>query len=139
MVDINWVGGIVGGLMIGAASTWLLLFNGRIAGISGIVGQLFVSRLDQHSMWRLFFVIGLIAGAAMYSAASGGLPVQMQADGLLLIIAGTLVGVGTKLGSGCTSGHGVCGIARRSPRSILATLIFITVAILTVFILGQFR
>lgn len=139
MADINWIGGIVGGLMIGSAATLLLLFNGRIAGVSGIVGQIFVAKPNRGNVWRLFFGAGLVSGAAIYSAFTGALSVQMQAHGPLLIAGGLLVGIGTRLGSGCTSGHGVCGIARFSPRSIVATFIFIALAMLTVLILKSFR
>lgn len=125
--------------MIGIAATLLLLFNGRIAGVSGIVGQLFVSRTTGENLWRLLFVVGIIVGAAAYSFIAGGVVVQMQTSGLPLIVAGILVGAGTRLGSGCTSGHGVCGIARRSPRSITATLIFISIAVITVLVLGPLR
>lgn len=139
MMNVNWIGGIAGGLLIGIAATLLLLFNGRIAGVSGIVGQLFVSRTTGENLWRLLFVVGIIVGAAAYSFIAGGVVVQMQTSGLPLIVAGILVGAGTRLGSGCTSGHGVCGIARRSPRSITATLIFISIAVITVLVLGPLR
>lgn len=133
-MEPNWLGGVLGGGLIGFSAVILLLFNGRITGISGIVGTLFLSRLTYDGLWRMMFVIGLVVGAGIYLVTQGELPIQMQANRAVLIVAGLLVGLGTRLGSGCTSGHGVCGIARRSQRSITATLVFISVAMLTVYI-----
>ena len=133
-MEPNFSGGVIGGGLIGLSAVLLLLFNGRIAGISGIVGTLLVSKLSYDGLWRIMFVIGLLFGAGIYLVVQGDLPIQMQANRSMLIVAGLLVGLGTRLGSGCTSGHGVCGIARRSKRSITATLVFIGVAMLTVFI-----
>jgi uncharacterized membrane protein YedE/YeeE len=133
MAEANVIGGLIGGGLIGAASLILLLFNGRIAGVSGIVGDLaFGNRSDRG--WRFAFVAGLIGGAAVYALASGGLTLRLQAHGMVLIAAGLLVGAGTRIGSGCTSGHGVCGLARLSPRSLAATLTFMAAAIITVFL-----
>ncbi len=132
-METNWIGGVVGGGLIGVSAALLLLFNGRITGISGIVGDLLVNRTFKDGLWRVMFIVGLLIGAGIYIAISGGLQIQMQASRSMLIVAGLLVGAGTRLGSGCTSGHGVCGIARRSKRSITATLIFMAVAMLTVF------
>lgn len=133
MMEPNIIGGLVGGALIGAASVILLLFNGRIAGVSGIVGDLALGhRIDRG--WRFAFVAGLIAGAAVYALAGGGLTVRLQAHGWVLILAGLLVGAGTRIGSGCTSGHGICGLARLSLRSLAATLTFIAVAMITVFL-----
>ncbi len=132
-METNWIGGVVGGGLIGISAVLLLLFNGRIAGISGIVGSLLVNKLSKDSLWRILFVIGLLIGAGIYIAIQGELQIQMQASRSILVVAGLLVGIGTSIGSGCTSGHGVCGIARRSQRSITATLVFMTVAVLTVY------
>lgn len=134
MAEPNIIGGLVGGLFIGAASVLLLLLNGRIAGISGILGQIITASPLAERGWRLAFIFGLVAGAALYSAFTGGLSLQLQASGSKLIVAGLLVGFGTRIGSGCTSGHGVCGLARRSPRSMAATLLFIAAAVITVFV-----
>lgn len=123
--------------MIGAAAALLLLFSGRIAGVSGIVGQLFLSRMSRQNLWRLLFVLGILSGAALYRLTPAGVSIQMQAEGWWLITAGLLVGIGTRLGSGCTSGHGVCGIARLSPRSIVATVTFIATAVATVYVIRQ--
>jgi uncharacterized membrane protein YedE/YeeE len=119
--------------MIGAASLILLLFNGRIAGVSGIVGDLALGNSSDRG-WRFAFVAGLIGGAGVYALAVGGLALHLQAHGWVLLVAGLLVGAGTRIGSGCTSGHGVCGLARLSPRSLAATLTFIAVAMITVFL-----
>jgi len=134
MAEPNIIGGLVGGLLIGCAAVLLLLLNGRIAGISGILGQIITASALTERVWRLAFIFGLIAGAGLYSALTGGLLLQLQASGPALIVAGVLVGFGTRLGSGCTSGHGVCGLARRSPRSIAATLLFMVAAAITVFV-----
>jgi len=133
IVEPNIVGGLIGGGLIGAASVIFLLFNGRIAGVSGIVGDLALGPRSERG-WRFAFVAGLVAGAAVYGLAAGGLTVRLQAHGWVLILAGLLVGAGTRIGSGCTSGHGVCGLARLSPRSLAATLTFIAVAMITVFL-----
>ena len=134
MENFTPVSGLVGGLLIGLAAALLLLLNGRISGISGIVGGLLVPK-NSDAGWRVVFVAGLLLGAFAYMLAAGGtIPVQMQASLPVLVVAGILVGFGTRLGSGCTSGHGVCGIARLSKRSIAATATFFGVAILTVFL-----
>ncbi len=135
MEDFTPVSGLIGGLLIGLAAALLLLSNGRISGISGIVGGLLVPRSRDDVAWRAVFVLGLILGALAYMLATGGaIPVRMQASLPVLVVAGLLVGFGTRLGSGCTSGHGLCGIARLSKRSIVATSVFFGVAILTVFL-----
>lgn len=128
-------GGTAGGLLIGLASVLLLASSGRIAGISGILGGLYGKWADADRQWRLVFLTGLIAGAGVVALLSGGLTMTMQANGLTLIAAGLLVGFGTRLGGGCTSGHGVCGLARRARRSFTATILFMASGILTVFIL----
>ena len=133
-MEINWLGGVIGGGLIGISAVLLLLFNGRIAGISGIVGSLLVHKPSKDNLWQMLFIIGLLVGAGIYVAIESELQIQMQASRSMLIVAGLLVGIGTRLGSGCTSGHGVCGIARRSQRSITATCVFMIVAALTVFI-----
>jgi uncharacterized membrane protein YedE/YeeE len=128
------VSGLVGGLLIGLAAALLLLLNGRISGISGIVGGLLAPR-GSDAGWRLAFVAGLLLGALGFALATGGAAlVSVQASVPVLVVAGLLVGFGTRLGSGCTSGHGLCGIARLSKRSIVATSVFFGVAMLTVFL-----
>lgn len=125
---------LAGGALIGLAATLLLLSHGRIAGISGIWGDLFL-RDDGARRFRLAFVLGLIAGAIALafvhpSSASADSPVPLP----VVAIAGLLVGVGTRLGNGCTSGHGVCGLSRRSPRSLVATLTFMATGFATVWL-----
>ncbi len=133
MEDFTPLSGIVGGLLIGSAAALLLLLNGRISGISGIVGGL-VAPKSSDAGWRVVFVAGLLLGASIYMLATGAaLAVTMQASLPVLVLAGLLVGFGTRLGSGCTSGHGVCGIARLNRRSLAATSVFVGVAMLTVF------
>jgi uncharacterized protein len=128
------VSGLVGGLLIGLSTALMMLFNGKIAGISGIVGGLLARKASEVG-WRAVFVAGLLLGAFIYLLATGGtLPINIQASLPVLVIAGLLVGFGTRLGSGCTSGHGVSGIARFSKRSIVATLTFFAAAIVTVFL-----
>jgi uncharacterized membrane protein YedE/YeeE len=134
MAETNLVGGLVGGLLIGLAAALLLLINGRIAGISGILGGLILPNSASERLWRAIFILGLICGAVVYAWLRGPLPLQQQAGNAVLVLAGLLVGFGTRLGSGCTSGHGVCGLARRSPRSLAATATFIACAVLTVYI-----
>jgi uncharacterized membrane protein YedE/YeeE len=124
---------LAGGALIGLAAAMLVLFNGRVAGISGIVGGLLVPRRGEIA-WRLAFVAGLLlAPLAMLLFGKPPTP-RIDAGFGLLVIAGLLVGVGTSYGSGCTSGHGVCGISRLSPRSLIATAAFMGAGIVTVFI-----
>jgi len=128
------VSGLIGGLLIGLSAVLLMLLNGKVAGISGIVYGL-LARKSSEVGWRVVFIAGLLLGAFIYMLATGGaLPVDIQASLLVMVIAGLLVGFGTRLGSGCTSGHGVVGIARFSKRSIVATLMFFAAAIVTVFL-----
>jgi hypothetical protein len=134
MADPNLIGGFAGGVLIGLAAVLLLAVNGRVAGVSGILGGLITSRSGAERSWRLLFVTGLIAGAALYRLFYGPLPIQIQSTAPVLLAAGALVGWGTRLGSGCTSGHGVCGLARLSPRSLLATVTFMLFGVLTVYL-----
>ncbi len=134
MENFTPVSGLVGGLLIGLAVALMLLLNGRIAGISGIVGGLVTPKAGDTG-WRLAFVVGLLLGALAYILAVGGpAPVHVLASPSAILVGGLLVGFGTRLGSGCTSGHGLCGLARFSRRSMVATAVFFGVAILTVFL-----
>ena len=123
-----------GGILIGVAAAMLLLFNGRIAGISGIVGGLLRPRRGDIA-WRVAFVLGLLAAPALYSLVSSLPDVRIDANAFSLIVAGLLVGLGTRYGSGCTSGHGVCGLSRLSTRSLVATVTFMAAGFATVFML----
>ena len=133
MAEANIIGGLLGGALIGSAAALLLAVHGRIAGISGILGGLITARERSERSWRLAFLVGLITGPALYRLFYGALPLQLKADVPTLLAAGLLVGFGTRLGSGCTSGHGVCGLARLSPRSLMATITFMSLGIATVY------
>lgn len=124
------VASLAGGLLIGLAAAVFLVFNGRIAGISGILGGLLRPRTGEIG-WRTAFIAGMIIAPFIYGLFWALPPIQMEASNTTIIIAGLLVGLGTRYGSGCTSGHGVCGISRFSRRSIIATLIFMATAIMT--------
>jgi uncharacterized membrane protein YedE/YeeE len=128
------VSSLLGGLLIGLAAAMLWLTNGRIAGISGIVGNLPSSRAVDV-VWRLAFLAGLIAAPLGYAALAGTPVIRLEASAPILIAGGLLVGFGTRLGSGCTSGHGVCGVARFSSRSIVATCLFMAAGFITVFVM----
>ncbi len=125
---------LAGGALIGLAAVLLLWLNGRIAGISGIAGGLWFSAAGERA-WRLRFVGGLIVGCVAWIAYSGQpAPLRSGFPTGLLVLAGLLVGYGTSLAGGCTSGHGVCGLARFSVRSLVATAVFLGVAIATTFV-----
>ena len=124
---------LAGGLLIGLATVIFLMFNGRIAGISGIVGGLVKPKRGDIS-WRVAFVSGLVLSPLAYALVFTLPKIQVEANYYVLIVAGLLVGIGTRYGSGCTSGHGVCGLSRRSPRSLVATLAFMFAGFVTVYI-----
>jgi uncharacterized membrane protein YedE/YeeE len=130
----SWWVALIGGVLIGLAATWLLSFNGRIAGISGIAGGvLFPVRGD--TAWRLAFLVGLIGAAGMYMHfVPGAFVPRMEFPRWALLAGGVLVGFGTRMANGCTSGHGVCGLGRLSPRSLVAVLTFMLTAIATTFV-----
>ncbi len=122
-----------GGILIGAAAAMLVLLNGRIAGISGIVGGLLTPRRADIG-WRLAFVVGLFAAPLLMLLFGHAVAPRIDAGFGMLVAAGLLVGIGTSYGSGCTSGHGVCGLSRLSPRSLAATAAFMLAGIATVFV-----
>lgn len=135
---INWseatpVYSLVGGVIIGVAVSILILFNGKIAGISGILGGVLKPKAGDVS-WRVVFILGLIISPSIYDLFHTLPKVSITASHWEVLIAGLLVGLGTRLGSGCTSGHGVCGISRLSFRSIIATICFMLAGIVTVFL-----
>ena len=126
----HYIQALSGGALIGAGAIFLMLFNGRIAGISGITASAMTSAKDNG--WRWAFLAGLIVAPVLIAPAGFTLPDAIPVNTTQLILAGLLVGFGTRLGSGCTSGHGICGLSRLSLRSLVATAIFMGSAILTV-------
>jgi uncharacterized protein len=130
---------LIGGMLIGLAAVLMMAGSGRIAGVSGIVAGL-LRGPDGETAWRIAFVAGILGGAA--TAAVAGLfdpgALRFPATGFTAAVAGLLVGAGTSIGGGCTSGHGICGLARLSPRSLVATCIFMSVAFVVVFITRHF-
>ncbi|PZW50487.1 hypothetical protein C8P66_102175 [Humitalea rosea] len=126
---------LLGGALIGLSAVMLMAATGRIAGISGIASRLLPPYGDNGFGGRLAFVLGLVAAPLAIMLLTGTVPAQViEAGPALLVVAGLLVGFGSVWGNGCTSGHGVCGLARLSPRSLVATLVFMTTAIATVFV-----
>lgn len=124
---------LAGGVLIGSAAAMLVLFTGRIAGISGIVGGLLAPQREDVA-WRLAFIVGLFAAPVLMLALGYEFAPRIDSGVGTLIAAGLLVGLGTSYGSGCTSGHGVCGLSRLSPRSIVATGVFMLAGVATVFV-----
>lgn len=127
---------LAGGILLGLASAAFILLNGRVLGISGILGGLLIPRRGDAG-WRVAFLLGLLAAPFVLSLAAPGLlrAPTIDAGTLSLVAAGLLVGFGTRYGSGCTSGHGVCGLSRLSPRSLVATLAFMAAGFATVFVI----
>ena len=133
---------LAGGILLGLASAIFILVNGRILGISGIVGGLFRPKAGDVG-WRLAFLLGLLVAPLLYTLVApllytlvaGPIAPRIDAGWVTVLIAGVLVGVGTRYGSGCTSGHGVCGLSRLSPRSLVATLAFMGAGFVTVFVM----
>ncbi len=124
---------LLGGVLIGLSASLLMFSDGRIAGISGILGE-FLGLPRGEIGWRLAFLAGLIVAPLLYHALGGALPFTITHSAFLLICAGLLVGIGTCMGAGCTSGHGVCGLARLSKRSLVATPTFMATGVATVFV-----
>ena len=128
---------LIGGVLIGMSSIILMLANGRIAGISGLLGKLFSNESSDHFSWVLWFILGLAIGPLFVSFFFGTIQSDMVASNIGLIVSGILVGFGTTIGNGCTSGHGVCGLSRFSKRSLFATCTFVFFGGTTVFIIGS--
>ncbi len=125
---------LAGGVLLGLASALFILFNGRVLGISGILGGLLRPRAGDAG-WRIAFIAGLLAAPAVWSMFAAPVVPRIDATPALLVVAGLLVGWGTRYGSGCTSGHGVCGLSRMSPRSLVATLAFMGTGFASVFVM----
>lgn len=139
IVNFTPLSALIGGALIGLSAAFLLLVKGRVAGISGIAGGLIYPEKGDLD-WRILFVVGLVLGGGLYQwlgIGPGVDHIQPVVDTPLLVVGGLLVGIGTTIGAGCTSGHGICGLARRSPRSLVATLTFMASAVVTVFVMRQ--
>lgn len=135
MIPVSWWVALTGGMLIGLSATLLLWLNGRIAGVSGILNGVVFPKQDDIA-WRVWFLGGLIVSAGVYTALVPGAPVpRADFSRALLVVAGLLVGFGTLLGNGCTSGHGVCGLGRFSTRSLAAVGTFMATAIATTFVM----
>jgi uncharacterized membrane protein YedE/YeeE len=140
-MSINWThftpwSSLSGGIILGVASALFILINGRVLGISGILGGLLPPKAGD-TFWRLAFLAGMFASPWLFNLLAPAeliTPPKIDADLIMLVIAGLLVGFGTRYGSGCTSGHGVCGLSRMSPRSLVATLSFMAAGFLTVYV-----
>ena len=134
MTEFTPFASLFGGVLIGLSALMLMAFNGRIAGISGIAGNSLPPWAGRSDVaWRVAFIVGLVAAPLLYRAAHGPIEQTVSGNLPLMVVAGLLVGFGSVFGSGCTSGHGVCGLSRLSTRSIVATGTFMTVAAATVF------
>jgi uncharacterized membrane protein YedE/YeeE len=137
-MEPSWINAIFGGLIIGAAASAFLLLEGRVLGVSGITGR--ISEFNKgDTFWRVLFVVGSVVGGVIASQIwpENFTNIVAGSNYPRLAIAGLLVGFGTKMGNGCTSGHGVCGIGRLSPRGLVATLTFMVFGALTVFVIGR--
>lgn len=133
MTEFTPVASSIGGALIGLSAATMLVFNGRIAGISGILGGLIEG--GEGRSWRGSFIVGMLAGGLVLGQLMpAAIPTTTTTPLALMVLAGLLVGAGTRIGGGCTSGHGVCGISRMSKRSLVATLTFMATAMVTVFI-----
>jgi uncharacterized membrane protein YedE/YeeE len=134
MAEFNALNGLLGGLLIGLSATLLLAFNGRIAGISGILNGAIT--FTKTEVWRWYFLNGMLIGGLLYERVIAPTPTPHSSFApWAMLIGGFLVGFGTRMGNGCTSGHGVCGLGRLSIRSLVAVCTFLTTAILTVFVI----
>lgn len=130
----DWINALLGGVLIGVSVSLMLLWNGRVTGISGIINGA-LSPVKGDTLWRVLFIVGLfLGGLVMGQLNSKVFENTMPTEVWITVTAGLLVGFGTILGSGCTSGHGVCGISRMSPRSLVATIVFMVAGIAAVFI-----
>ena len=141
MLNIDWanftlLNSLMGGILIGIAATIIFFVNGRIMGISGILGNLIATKETDQKFWRIIFILGVLIGPLIFILLFKEIKSEMVANTTLLIISGFLVGLGTSLGNGCTSGHGICGLSRFSIRSIIATLVFVISGMITVYLIN---
>ena len=141
MLNIDWanftlLNSLMGGILIGIAATIIFFVNGRIMGISGILGNLIATKETDQKFWRIIFILGVLIGPLIFILLFKEIKSEMVANTTLLIISGFLVGLGTSLGNGCTSGHGICGLSRFSIRSIVATLVFVVSGMITVYLIN---
>jgi hypothetical protein len=133
MAEFNWISALLGGILIGISATILLAFNGKIAGISGIVNG--AIQFKRSETWRWLFLVGMVAGGALYEYGLAPQPTPTSTFApWAMVLGGILVGIGTRMGNGCTSGHGVCGLGRLSVRSLAAVLTFLATGFITVFV-----
>ena len=141
MQNIDWanftlLNSFIGGILIGIAAIIIFLTNGRIMGISGILGNLMTLKETDQIYWRIAFLLGVLIGPLIFTILFKEIKSEMVANTTFLIISGFLVGLGTSLGNGCTSGHGICGLSRFSIRSIIATLVFVISGMITVYLIS---
>ena len=141
MLNIDWanltlLNSFIGGILIGIAAIIIFLVNGRIMGISGIIGNLITFKETDQIYWRIIFILGVLIGPLFFTILFKEIKSEMVANTTLLIISGFLVGLGTSLGNGCTSGHGICGLSRFSIRSIVATFVFVISGMITVYFIS---
>lgn len=136
MAEFNWLAGLVGGVLIGISATVLLAFNGRIAGISGILNG--AIQFSASEIWRWTFLLGMLMGGVLYEYVFASVPTPSSSFApLSMMLGGFLVGFGTRMGNGCTSGHGVCGLGRLSGRSLAAVVTFLATGFATVFTINH--
>tara|TARA_B100002052_G_scaffold124743_1_gene114521 strand:- start:1473 stop:1904 length:432 start_codon:yes stop_codon:yes gene_type:complete len=141
VLNIDWanftlLNSLIGGILIGIAAIIVFLVNGRIMGISGIIGNLITHKETDQIYWRIIFILGVLIGPLLFIIFFKEIKSEMVANTTLLIISGFLVGLGTSLGNGCTSGHGICGLSRFSTRSIVATFVFVISGMITVYFIS---
>ena len=141
MLNIDWanltlLNSLIGGILIGIAAVIVFIVNGRIMGISGIIGNLITHKETDQISWRIIFILGVLIGPLLFIIFFKEIKSEMVANTTLLIISGFLVGLGTSLGNGCTSGHGICGLSRFSIRSIVATFVFVISGMITVYFIS---
>ena len=141
MLNIDWanftlLNSLIGGILIGIAAIIVFLVNGRMMGISGIIGNLITHKETDQIYWRIIFILGVLIGPLLFIIFFKEIKSEMVANTTFLILSGFLVGLGTSLGNGCTSGHGICGLSRFSIRSIVATFVFVISGMITVYFIS---